>query len=397
MRNILVATAVALAALSAPPLRAQPQPIKLGVVNIEAGPLSVSATAINEGAQLAVETLNAAGGALGRRYEIVVQNGDGTPAAAVAAAQKLVQQSGVSFFTGLSPSGNSLAVSAKLRDLNALYLDASAASDDLTGKACNPNYFRVGIADSSQVIVWKELAKRNNVKTFDLMMSDMAAARDAAKHFTAGLPEIGGTVQKELYAPLSTADYGGNIAQLQANPAEALVMYVPSGAGINLAKQQAPFGLFGKYKLVLSASMVNEILIPGQADTTVGVWSSQSYHASLPNKSNQDFVAAFKKRFGHDPSYLSADAYLSFMLVNEAIQKAKSTDVAAVRKGLEGLKFDTIVGEVEMRAADHQLVRPMVVVQAVKAAPGKGEIVVRSVEPAQRITAPVSAECKMQR
>lgn len=393
MRKILAATALAMATLAGP-VCAQ-QTIKLGVVNIEAGPLAVSAAAINEGATLAVETLNTAGGALGRRYELVVQNHDGPPASAVAAAQKLVNQSGVSFFTSLSPSGNSLAVSAKLRDLNAIFLDATAASDDLTGKACNPNYFRVGITDSSQVIVWKELAKRNKVKTFDLMMSDMAAARDAAKHFTASLPDIGGTVQKELYAPLATADYGGNIAQLQARPAEALVIYVPAGAGITLAKQQAQFGLFDKYKLVLSASMVNEILIQGQADTTVGVWSSQSYHASLPGKANQDFVAAFEKRFNKKPSYLSADAYLSFMLVHEAIQKAKSTDVAAVRKALEGLKTSTIVGDVEMRGADHQLVRPMVVVQAVKAAPGKGEVTVRSVEPAQRITAPPSTECKM--
>jgi len=393
MRKALAATAVALATLAGP-AHAQPQPIKLGVVNIEAGPLAVSAAAIAEGSTLAVETLNAAGGALGRPYELVVQNHDGPPASAVAAAQRLVQQSGVSFFTSLSPSGNSLAVSAKLRDLNALYLDATAASDDLTGKFCNPNYFRVGITDSSQVAVWKELARRNNVKTFDLMMSDIAAARDSAKQFIAGLPEIGGTVQKELYAPLSTADYGGSIAQLLQKPADSLVMYVPGTAGINLAKQQAQFGLFGKYKLVLSASMVNEVLITGQADTTVGVWSSQSYHASLPGKANADFVAAFEKRFAKKPSYLAADAYLSFILVNEAIQKAKSTDVAAVRKALEGLKLSTIVGDVEMRAADHQLVRPLVVVQAVKAAEGKGEVVVRSVEPAAKVAPPVSPECK---
>jgi hypothetical protein len=96
------------------------------------------------------------------------------------------------------------------------------------------------------------------------MMSDIAAARDAARQFIAGLPEIGGTLQKELYAPLSTTDYGGSIAQLLQKPADSLVMYVPGTAGINLAKQQAQFGLFGKYKLVLSASMVNEVSSPGR-------------------------------------------------------------------------------------------------------------------------------------
>ena len=371
------------------------QTIKLGVISIEAGPLAVSAGAINDGAALAVERLNAGGGALGRKYELVIQGHDGPPAGAIAAATKLVRQQGVSFFTGISPSGNSLAVSAKLADLDALYLDATAASDDLTGKNCNPNYFRVGISDSSQVQVWRELAQRHGAKTFDLLMADIAAARDASRRFVAVLPSIGGSVGKEIFAPLSTTDFGGQIAQLQAKPADSLVMYMPGSAGIALSKQQAPFGLFDKYKLVMSASMVNEILIAGQGDTTAGVWSSQSYFWSLPGDANAEFVKAFEARFNRKPSYLAADAYIAFMLVHEAIQKAKSTEVAAVRGALNGLKFDTIVGPVEMRAADHQLVRPLVVVQAVKAAPGKGEIALRSVEPAARITLPPSPECKM--
>jgi hypothetical protein len=119
------------------------------------------------------------------------------------------------------------------------------------------------------------------------------------------------------------------------------------------------------------------------------------YFNTLPGAANAEFVKAFEARFKHKPSYLAADAYIAFMLINEAIQKAKSTDVPAVRTALNGLKLDTIVGPVEMRAADHQLIRPMVVVQAVKIAPGKGEIVMRSVEPVARTTLPPSAECKI--
>jgi len=391
MRTTWIATLLAAAALGA----AQAQTIKLGVINIESGPLAPSAGAINEGATLAVEALNARGGALGRRYELVIQNHDGPPAGAIAAATKLVQQQGVSFFTALSPSGNSLALSAKLADLNALYLDATAASDDLTGKACNPNYFRIGISDSSNVQVWRELAQRNGVKSFDLMMADIAAARDATRRFTALLPSFGGTIQKELYVPLAATDHGGNIAQLTARPAEALAMYLPGAAGIGFAKQQAAFGLFARYKLVVSASMVNEILIPGQGDTTENVWSAQSYFWQLPGAMNAEFVKAFEAKYSRKPSYLAADAYLAFVLLHEAILKARSTDVAAVRTALRGLKVETIVGPVEMRAADHQLVRPMVVVQAVKAAPGRGEIALRSVESAARTTLPASAECRM--
>ena len=68
--------------------------IKLGVLNTDTGPLAVNAAAINDGAALAVETLNGRGGALGRKYELVLQNHDGPPASAIAAADKLVQMQG---------------------------------------------------------------------------------------------------------------------------------------------------------------------------------------------------------------------------------------------------------------------------------------------------------------
>jgi hypothetical protein len=81
---------------------------------------------------------------------------------------------------------------------------------------------------------------------------------------------------------------------------------------------------------------------------------------------------AFEKRFNRKPTCIDADAYLAFELVHQAILKAGSTDVPAVRSALSGLKATTIIGDVEMCAADHQLLRPLIVVQATTAGEGKG-------------------------
>ncbi len=67
--------------------------------------------------------------------------------------------------------------------------------------------------------------------------------------------------------------------------------------------------------------------------------------------------------------------------------KAKSTDVAAVRSALSGLKGTTIIGDVEMRAVDHQLLRPLVVLEAIKAGDGKGDFALKSVH-ATQVVAP---------
>ena len=189
-----------------------------------------------------------------------------------------------------------------------------------------------------QVNTFIELAKQSGVKSWDLMMADVAVGHDSAKLFAEAAKANDATINKILFAPITASDLGTYIAQLLDHPADGLFMYYPSSGGIALIKQQAPFKLFEKYKTVLSSSMVNEILIGGQGDASVGLWSAQSYFWTLPGDLNASFVKAFEERFKRKPQYIDADAYLSLDLVHQAILKAGTTDVDAVRKALEGLQ-----------------------------------------------------------
>jgi len=78
-----------------------------------------------------------------------------------------------------------------------------------------------------------------------------------------------------------------------------------------------------------------------------------------------------------------------------AINKAGSTDVEAVRAALTGLKTDTVLGSVEVRAADHQTARPILMNQIVKGADGKGAYEIKQVMPGEQLLAPVDPACKM--
>jgi branched-chain amino acid transport system substrate-binding protein len=238
-------------------------------------------------------------------------------------------------------------------------------------------------------------ASQSKIQSWDLMMADIAVGHDSAKLFSAAAEARGAKVNKTLFAPITASDLGSYVAQLADKPAEGLFTYYPSSGGITFIKQQAPFKLFQKYKMVLSSSMVNEILIGAHGDASVGMWSAQSYFWTLPGETNASFVRAFEKRFNRKPTYIDADAYLAFQLVHQAILKAGSTDLSAVRNALAGLKATTIVGDVEMRAADHQLLRPLFVVQATKAGEGKGEITLRSTINRDVIEPAGNTECKM--
>ena len=154
---------------------------------------------------------------------------------------------------------------------------------------------------------------------------------------------------------------------------------------------RSPPPQFGQCCMSMSNTRLSNRAHPTRCDRPWTGSAAQAAPAKTPGRPGRPGPSP-----GTDRSpYLAADAYLSFVLVNEAILKAKSADVAAVRAALSGLKVSTIVGDVEMRAADHQLLRPAVVVQAVKAGPGKGEIAVRSIKPIARATPQVSPECTM--
>lgn len=371
-------------------------PIKIGVLIIDSGPFATYASLVEDSARSSVEILNAEGGALGRKFEVVVQSHSGTPASALAATTRLVQQGGASFITGQTPTSHSLAIAPKLDGLNALMIDVYSQGDDLLTKACQPNYFRVTTPDSVNTAMMRAYVKKSGAKTWNLISPDYAVGHTFSKKFIEMVQELGGTVQQNLFAPQGTTDFGSYISQLGDKPADALMVTLYMSDGNSFAKQQKQFGLFDKYKTVLGNGFATEFQLSAQGDSVLGVLNGLAYHNSMPGARNAEYVKAFEARNKRKPIYTDSDMMVALEMLRAAIVKAKSSDVAAVRGALAGLKAPTVYGEVEMRAADHHLIRQNGMAQVVKGADGKTTFAMRSVEPGAALFPPPSPECKVQ-
>ena len=105
----------------------------------------------------------------------------------------------------------------------------------------------------------------------------------------------------------------------------------------------------------------------------------------------KEFVARNKRR----PFYTDADLMAAMEVFRAGVTKANSSEPAAVRKALEGLKIDTIFGSVEMRAADHHLIRQHGMAQVVKGPDGKNQFVMKVVKSGPEIYPAPNAECKV--
>ncbi|HRH85258.1 MAG TPA: ABC transporter substrate-binding protein [Rubrivivax sp.] len=391
VRRTLCAASLAIAV---PFATAQPAaPIKVGLLLIDSGPFATYAGLMESGAKAAVEILNAEGGALGRKFELVIQAHSGTPAGAVAAATKLAQQGGVSMIMGQTQSSHSLALVPKLESLNVLQIDHYAQSNDLMTKSCAPNYFRVNTPDALTTRMMQEFVKTSGAKTWNLISMDYAAGQSFSKSFAELVGSSGGSVQQSLFSPQGTADFGSYISQL-SKPTDALVVTLFMSDGQSFAKQSKQFGLFDKYKLVLGNGFATDFQLEAMGDNVLGVYNTLSWTPELPGTRNAAYVKEFERIAKRRPFYTDADMMATLETYRAGVIKAGSTDPDKVRKALEGLKIDTIFGNVEMRAADHHLIRQHGMAQVVKGPGGKNVFQMKVVKSGPEIYPPASAECK---
>ena len=392
VRRALCAASLAIAA---PFVLAQSAaPIKVGLLLIDSGPFATYAGLMESGAKAAVDILNAEGGALGRKFELVIQAHSGTPAAAVAAATKLAQQGGVSLIIGQTQSSHSLALVPKLESLNVLQIDHYAQSNDLMTKSCAPNYFRVNTPDALTTRMMQEFVKTSGAKTWNLISMDYAAGQSFSKSFTELVGSTGGSVQQSLFSPQGTADFGSYISQL-SKPTDALVVTLFMSDGQSFAKQSKQFGLFDKYKLVLGNGFATDFQLDALGDNVLGVYNTLSWTPELAGARNAQYVKEFERIAKRRPFYTDADMMAALETYRAGVIKAGSTDPDKVRKALEGLKVDTIFGSVDMRAADHHLIRQHGMAQVVKGPGGKNVFQMKVVKPGPEIYPPASPECKL--
>jgi branched-chain amino acid transport system substrate-binding protein len=369
--------------------------IKIGALMIDSGPLAGLKDSQMKAVNLAIDEINAAGGAAGKKLEADFITYPGTVDTAVGGATRAVQKDGAIFITGMSTSSVSPALAAKLPSLNALMVEVYAQAVGLTGKGCSPNYFRANVNDSMLMSAVGDFLKDKNVKTWDIIAVDYSLGRDAADKFEALIQSRGGTVGKVLFAPDGTADFGAKISELGADPAEGLYVVIHGSDAINLAKQQAQFGLFKKYKMVLGNTFVIQQTLPAQGDAALDVYQPLGFIPGEPGAEAATFVKAYQSKYGEPPPYTAADQYAAIQLMAAAINKANSTDINAVRTALAGLKSATVLGDVEVRAADHQTARPILMNQIVKGADGKPTYEIKKIMTGSEVIPPVDPACKM--
>lgn len=296
-----------------------------------------------DGAMLAVEQVNAAGGINGRKVQFVNVNSESDNTKTVSGAKRLIEQEKVVAIVGPMSSGSSFAVVDTIEKAK-LPMIANGAS---RGIVLPPEQKKFTfLAPLTDVVVQTAMLKdmqAKGIKKIAILNSDVAfgtSGRDSLEKL-AGESGVQ-IVAKETFGNSDT-DISPQLTKIRGSDAQATVVWA-TGPGLAIStKNHRALGIKTPLYLAHSANDFNYLRLAGDSANGVLLPSSKLYvTSSLPATDTQKpvverFVRDYEKKYGKLPATFAGNGYDAAMLLMEAIRKA-GTDPVAVRDAIEGTK-----------------------------------------------------------
>jgi branched-chain amino acid transport system substrate-binding protein len=371
MKKTFAATTLSLAAAAA--FAQAGAPIKIGVVTPLSGTYAGIGQQVKWGLDLAAAQINAGGGVMGRKLELIYEDEEANPAVATQKAEKLFQVNKVDFLTGTVNSGSTLAVGQVAERNNRLMATTVSFADSITADKCSPNVFRVNARagmQSAALADWMATTQKNASVFY--LGPDYEMGRSTVAAFKSAAEGKGAKTAGEVFAPLDNKDYSPYFGQIRSAKPTVLYTSVAGNDTVRLFTQMAEFGVNRNIQVVGASGTVTGQNLAAIGKAADGFVTGVGYSTSIPTAENQKFVAEFTAANKAAPDLYGADSYGVLFAYKAAVEKAKSTDTDAVRTALRGLQWATPQGVKTLRASDHQAMQDM---YAVRVNSGKFEIV----------------------
>ncbi len=328
--------------------------VKVGILHSLTGTMAISETGSVEAETLAIEQINEMGGILGRKIEIVLEDGASDWPTFAERARKLLRQDRVASIMGCWTSASRKAVLPVLERENGLLYYPTFYE----GLEQSPNVIYTGQEATQQILasldwLWNEKGARS----FYLLGSDYIWPRTSMKIARIHIEQVlGGQVVGEDYAPLGHTSFGSLINRVRLRRPDAIFAAVVGGSNVAFFRQLNSAGINGGNQTLLSIATTEDEVLGIGGENVEGFYSGMKYFQSLDNENNIAFVKAFKARWGDDSVIgdVTQAAYLGPWLWKEACERAGSFDVVKVTAASPGIQLTTAPeGFVEVHPNHH--------------------------------------------
>jgi urea transport system substrate-binding protein len=320
---------------------------KVGILHSLTGTMAISEITVANATELAIEEINASGGVLGKKLEIVKEDGASDWPTFAQKAEKLIQQDKVSVVFGAWTSASRKSLLPVFEKYNHLLFYPV----QFEGNECSPNIIYSGAQPNQQALPALDFALEKGFKKIFLLGSDYVYPRTAnlilKKHIAAKKATLSG----EEYMALGGTEFASIISKIKASGPQVIINTLNGDSNVAFFKQYKAAGYDAKKLPVISFSIAEQEAQAIGTELLEGQYAAWNYFQSLENPANAKFVAAYKKKFGADSVITDPmiHGYVDVYLWKAAATKAKSLEPVAVRKAIAGIKWaDSPLGPISV-------------------------------------------------
>ncbi len=333
---ICLVLALFLAPLGAASAAAQ-EPVKVGLLLPYTGPLSVQGTDTTNGLELALSRLGGRAG--GREIRVLREDTEAKPDVGLTKVKKLVERDRVDFLVGPVNSVVALAIRNYVHEQGTPLIVPVAFTRVLTSpQHASPSIFRVAeTTDQSNYPMGAWMITHTKFRKMIVMATDFVAGRHAVEAFMAGFRAAGGEVVKEIYAPLNTPDFAPYLAQVGAQPADAVYAFFPGADAIRFVRQYREYGLAERLPLTGYNVLTDDTILPALGEAGLGILTVGGYTAAIDSPENRAFVQEYDRAYRTWPSRYGEAGWISGALIAAALDMLAGdlTDRGRVRDALK--------------------------------------------------------------
>ena len=351
-RRVLLAGAAAatVSGFGVPALLRAAEPIKVGILQPFSGGLEALGNQGWQGARLALEEANDAGGVLGgRMFEIVRADTKTDPKTAVERTNELIRRDGVNTIIGPVTSANRDAMQPTLERFKTPLLYAT----DYEGGVCSRYIICYSALPDHWVTPLIPYVVSNYGDTFYLLGSDYVWPQKMNAAIRKTAVGAGGQVVGEEYSPWGVKDYTSTLRKIESSGANVVVLTVVGADAVTFVKQFVAAGLKSKIRIVFFGFSEN-YLAGFTNEESDGIVAAVNFTETLDKPETRAFVTKVRSRYGPN-AIVSNTVDAHYMLTRfyiEGIKRAGSADKEAIIDAIGDQTLMSGNGEVHLRASD---------------------------------------------
>ena len=339
------------------------EPIRVGSLLDETGPLNIYGTPMVDATRLAIADINASGGVLGRQLELVALDSKSDQNEYITGADRLVAENLAVVHAGIT-SASREAIRPTFGEAELLYFYNVLYE----GGVCDRNTFATGVVPTQQHQVLIPWAIENIGPRLYVLAADYNYGQISADWVREYAEAHGGEIVGEDFFPLDVAEFGTTISEVQSADPDVVVSLLVGGAHISFYSQYAAAGVNAEIPIVSTTFGLGNEQVVLDAASAEGIIVAYPYFQELDNPLNAEFTAAWHAEYGEDYPYITDFAvyvWEGWHLWAEAVEAAGTTEREAVIAQLEsGVSFDSPKGTVTLDGPSHHLIQPVSLARA---------------------------------